>query len=93
MNSVHSCNEFDRDVLRIIMVHPGSTGFQIHQNLIEGYKSRRRCGPLWAALFGPSSGKMYVSLAKLERLDLVTSWWGVATPERGGHRPRHYQCI
>jgi DNA-binding PadR family transcriptional regulator len=33
---------------------------------------------------------LYPTLDRLEREGRVTSRWGEATPERGGHRPRLY---
>ena len=89
----HSCTDFDRQVLQIIAERPGATGFQIHQTLIQRWQKRHGLGPTMALVFGPSTGKMYVTLEKLEQLKLVESEWGVATPERGGHRPIHYRII
>jgi len=38
-----------------------------------------------------SVGALYTTLDRLERKGLVTSWWGEATPERGGRRKRYYK--
>jgi len=36
-------------------------------------------------------GSLYNILAKLEREGFVESYWGDATPERGGHRRKYYR--
>lgn len=40
----------------------------------------------------PSLGALYVSLARLEEQNLLTSHWGEATEERGWRRKRYY-CL
>jgi DNA-binding PadR family transcriptional regulator len=41
---------------------------------------------------GPSYGALYVALVRLEEQNLLTSYEGEATSERGGRRKRYY-CI
>jgi PadR family transcriptional regulator PadR len=38
-----------------------------------------------------SAGAIYTTLDRLEARDLLTSWWGEPTPERGGKRKRHFR--
>lgn len=86
-------NDFDRQVLQIITDNPGAWSFLIHHELIRTWKWRKRLGDFWSHVFGPSTGRMYVSLAKLEGGGLVEAWWGNATESRGWHRRRHYRAI
>lgn len=38
-----------------------------------------------------SPGAVYTALSRLEDRDLVESWFGDPTPERGGKRKKHYR--
>jgi DNA-binding PadR family transcriptional regulator len=82
----------EADVLAVIRANPGLSGFQIMQALVANSRAARWFGKdsVWAVVFGPSTGGLYPILMRLERTGQVTSIWGVATPERGGHRPRLY---
>ena len=40
-----------------------------------------------------SAGTVYRALLRLESKDLVSSWEGEPTPERGGRRKRHYRVL
>lgn len=88
--SEHVLDYFDRHLLRLITVRPSSSGYQLHEALMADYVGDSKIRKAVGWLIGPSIGRLYVSLAKLERFDLVTSEWGEATRERGGYRPRLY---
>lgn len=49
---------------------------------MSGFMLRERLG-IWP-------GTLYPALARLEESGRLVSRWGVATPERGGKRPRIY---
>lgn len=38
-----------------------------------------------------SIGAIYTALDRLEKKDMVKSWWGEPTSERGGRRKRYYE--
>jgi len=38
-----------------------------------------------------SVGAIYTALDRLEKKDMVKSWWGEPTSERGGRRKRYYE--
>lgn len=82
----------EAEVLKVIEDNPGSSGFQIHRAISAQSRAVRWFGQgsFMAALLGPGVSSMYVHLASMERRGIITSNWGVATPERGGRRPRHY---
>lgn len=87
-----SLSKFDRQVLSTISKYPNSSGFILWQKLNSDRVDKSAFGKfLPAVFFGPSIGSLYVSFAKLERLQLISSEWGVATRERGWNRPRLYQ--
>lgn len=88
--SDYTLNFFDRHVLRLITMAPRSSGYQLHEAMMADYVGDSKIRKALGWLIGPSVGQLYVSLAKLERFDLVASEWGIATKERGGHRPRLY---
>ena len=39
----------------------------------------------------PSTGALYTTLDRLDKKGYIDSWWGEATPERGGRRKRYYK--
>lgn len=89
--SEHSLTKFDRLVLSLIVATPDSSGYRLHNELMATWMGNSKIREVFGWLIGPSVGRLYVSLAKLERFDLVTSKWGEATQARGGHRPRLYR--
>lgn len=41
----------------------------------------------------PSIGALYTTLDRLVEKGYARSWWGEATPERGGRRKRYYEIV
>ena len=62
----------------LVALGPGATGRAVRIELEK--RSARRV----------THGAAYSVLSRLERRELVESWFGTQTPERGGRRPKHY---
>lgn len=82
-------------IYRILAESPGLSGADLHEELTKRSRAAAWFGEdsVWTVVFGPTLGGMYATLDRMERQGLVTSTWGVATPERGGNRPRHHYLI
>jgi DNA-binding PadR family transcriptional regulator len=78
--------------LEFIRANPGASGREIADELMRRSRAARWFGAesILTALFGPGPGTTYAILADLESAGRITSGRGLATQERGGHRPRHY---
>jgi DNA-binding PadR family transcriptional regulator len=79
-------------VIEFLGENPGSTGAQITRELERRSRAAKWFGidSLLTSLFGPGVRTVYVILAELERDGVVASWWGRATSDRHGLRPRCY---
>src|SRR5258707_15633109 len=75
-----------------IRAHPGASSDEVWTELQRRSRAARwfGAGSIWTQMFGPSPGAARSILAALERQGRITSGRGLATRERGGHRPRHY---
>ena len=82
-------------LLEIVKTIPGLTDVELHHELAVRTWAVQRLG-MWAAMFGPTYGAMYVALQQLARDGLVDANRGeAAAEERKGRRaplrfyPRH----
>jgi hypothetical protein len=78
-------------LLEIIQTNPGLTAVEIHRVMARRSWAAQRFGK-WAAMFGPTYGAMYVTLAQLVREGAVNVNRGEATAEsrKGGRRPLRF---
>ncbi len=70
-------------LLEIVKTIPGLTDVELHRELAVRTWAVQRFG-IWAAMFGPTYGAMYVALQELARDGLVASIRGEAAP----HEPK-----
>jgi PadR family transcriptional regulator, regulatory protein PadR len=73
-------NTFECETLAVLASHP---------NNAYGTTLRKWLGERMGR--EPSIGGLYTTLDRLEAKGFVSSWWGEATPERGGRRKRFYK--
>lgn len=71
---------FEHQVLQVLKQEP-SDAYGV--TILERIKARTNKEP--------SIGALYTTLDRLEKKGFVKSWWGEATPERGGRRKRYYE--
>lgn len=83
----------EQEIFEIIEQNPGATGATIYLELAARSWAARRFGEdsIWATIFAPSVGRIYIHLARLEQDKRVQSEWGWKMGDKP--RRRHYYAI